>query len=129
MPDEPQNPLLSAQDASDDFVSDYANNVAFEATVWDLKLIFGEYSQRANGVEWHTSITIPWEQAKIMSYFLQVNIEAHEIRTGRPILPPPMMIPPPIPEPPDKSDQEAMKMFEMFKRNRERLIESIGGSA
>jgi len=55
-----------ATGSDDELVADYANNTAFEQTIWDLKMIFGEYSQRAGGVDWHTSITVPWAQAKLL---------------------------------------------------------------
>ncbi len=57
---------------------EYANNVMFEPTIWDLKLIFGEWSGRSQSVEYHTSVTIPWAQAKLMLYYLQANVAAHE---------------------------------------------------
>jgi len=52
---------------TDEMNTEYANNVFFEPTVWDLKLIFGEWSSRANLVDWHTSVTVPWAQAKLMT--------------------------------------------------------------
>lgn len=67
----------------DDLTTDYANNVAFESTIWDLKLIFGEYSDHDKSVEWHTSITIPWAQAKLMQYYLQINVEYFESQHGK----------------------------------------------
>jgi hypothetical protein len=79
----------------DEISSDYANNVALEQTVWDLKLIFGEYSQRLEGVEWHTSITMPWAQAKLLSHYLQANVAVWELNHGPKAIPE-AMIPAPL---------------------------------
>ena len=65
-----------------DLSVDYANNVQIEATIWDLKAIFGEFSGRAQSVQWHTSITMPWATAKLLAHFLQVNVDMHELNNG-----------------------------------------------
>jgi hypothetical protein len=66
-----------------EITADYANTTMFEPTIWDLKLIFGEWSGRSNSVEYHTSITVPWAQAKLIMYYLRANIAAHEIINGK----------------------------------------------
>jgi hypothetical protein len=75
---------------ADDFTDQYANNVFFEASLWDLKLLFGQLDQGLgqNFVVQHGSVTLPWPQAKVLAYFLQVNLTAHELRNGRIIIPP-----------------------------------------
>jgi len=89
-----------------------------------LKIIFGEYSQRSKGIEWHTSITVPWAQAKVLNYYLQINIEAHELQQGK-IKLSASMIPAAIPPPDDPSDEAAQAFFQMLQRNREKLLESL----
>jgi hypothetical protein len=61
---------------AEDFVTGYANNIQFEPTSYDLKLVFGELSQTGGKVtiEQHTSMTISWVEAKMLSYFLQIQI-------------------------------------------------------
>src|ERR1700680_2074736 len=80
---------------TDDFAAGYANNVFLEGSLWDLKLVFGQNDQQIgqNAVVQHTAITIPWPQIKVLTYFLQNHLAAHEIANGRLIIPP-NVIPP-----------------------------------
>src|SRR5580698_4093433 len=64
----------------------YANNVQFESTEWDLKMIFGELDMGRKdgaGVEQHTAITVPWAQAKLLIYYLQLNVGIYEKIFGK----------------------------------------------
>jgi hypothetical protein len=108
----------------DELTTDYANNVAFESTVWDLKLIFGEYSDRDKSVEWHTSLTIPWAQAKLMQYYLQINIEIHERQHGQISVPNSMLPPEPSP-PPNPNDPNMKAIYEAVREQRERFMQSL----
>lgn len=103
--------------------SEYANNVSFDASVWDLKLLFGEYSERAKGIEWHTSITIPWALVRLLQYYLQINLEMYELRHGKAMLPDTMI--PADPVPPPDNDPTNRAMFEIIQRNRMRLLDSL----
>jgi len=79
MPSE-QTPASQSQfERDEDFLPVYANNVLFEPSVWDLKMIFGQLDQSEGKavVEQHTAVTIPWAQAKVLSYYLQVNLTAY----------------------------------------------------
>lgn len=111
---------------SDEIVSDYANNTSLEQTIWDLKLIFGEFSQRSGSVRWHTSITMPWAQAKILSHYLQVNIAVWELHNG-PIKVPDAMIPPPLPPltPEQEKDPAAKALFETIKAYQDPFVERL----
>ena len=51
--------------AEEDMSVIYANNSHIDATIWDLQVILGEYSPSANRVDWHTTVTMPWAQAKL----------------------------------------------------------------
>ena len=116
------NDKLQFQRGFDELQSDYANNVAFESTVWDLKLLFGEYSDRLKGVEWHTSITVPWAQSKLMLYYLTLNIRFHELQGGQGINIPPGMTPK-KPEPPlDPNDASSAAIYDMIKRAHDALF-------
>lgn len=64
---------------TEELTSDYANNTFLQPTIWDLKVLFGELTAQGKGIEWHTAITIPWAQAKLFSYYLQLNIESYEM--------------------------------------------------
>jgi hypothetical protein len=84
------------------FTTLYANNTQFEASAWDLKIIFGQLDQ-SKGVDaviqQHTAMTLSWTHAKLMAYFLLANVIAQQARTGF-ISVPPAVIPPR----PDRSD-------------------------
>src|SRR5690242_2782283 len=86
---------------AEDFASVYANNSRFELSTWDLKIFFGQLSQFPEEkpyIDWHTAITLPWMQAKILSYFLQVNLAGYEAQNGKIRLP--ANIQPPVPPAP-----------------------------
>lgn len=95
----------------EDFASLYANNVRFESSVWDLKLLFGQLDQSTGGevIELHTSMTIPWPTAKLMLYYLNVNIALHEIENGKISVNPRVFPTIPAPFPPELESNELAK--------------------
>jgi hypothetical protein len=69
----------------EEFTSLYANDIQFEGSQFDLKLIFGELDQ-LSGKTWikqHTAMTIPWIQAKLALYYLQIQVAAFEFQNGK----------------------------------------------
>ena len=108
----------------DDFEALYANNVQFQPSEWDLRAIFGEvdFEDGRPFVQQHTSISLPWAQAKIMLYFLAVQIGAYEIANGKIVIPGTVL--PPDPAPPEGElvsnslarhiYEHAKKMHDMF---------------
>ena len=92
---------LNFKRREDEFDSLYANNVQFEASVWDLKMVFGELDQSSGStiVEQHTAVTVSWPEAKIMVYYFLVNLIGYQTRNG-PIGIPAAVLPPR----PDSSD-------------------------
>lgn len=91
------------KDKEQDFIEDYANSAIFEAGPWDLKIVFGQLDQRSGApdTDWHTAITIPWPYAKVLSYYLQLNIVAYEAQNGK-IAVPEFALPP---EPPPLTEE------------------------
>ena len=82
----------------ENFSEDYANNFQFESTVWDFKIVFGQLEQMFGaGIDWHTSITMPWGTAKLLSHFLHAQILAFELSNGVIKIPPAAMPPEPVP--------------------------------
>src|ERR1035438_3703331 len=83
---------------TDEFATLYANNVVLETSAWDLKLIFGQLDQSGHKarVEQHTAITIPWMQARVLSYMLQVYLAARVMDFGP--IPVPSSVMPPSPQ-------------------------------
>ena len=108
------------------FCSSYANNVRFESTVYDLKLIFGQSEQR-DGKEvivQHTAITMPWAAIKGGLYYLELNVLLHELYNGK-ISIPPGQIPAPFPEPSAEvraADPRAQEVYESGNRIRESFL-------
>jgi hypothetical protein len=84
------NPLKLKYD--EDFEVLYANHIQYELNAFDFKLIFGQLDMGSEpGVEvvnQHTAMSIPWAVAKLMLYFLQVNVALHEAISGKVPLPP-----------------------------------------
>jgi hypothetical protein len=109
-----------------DFANVYANNVLFESSLWDLRLIFGQNDQQIsqNAVVQHTAITIPWPQVKVMKYFLESQLISHEIQNGRVQIPPNVI--PPVPNEPPKEilklDPKMPEIFAALKANYEAFI-------
>lgn len=67
------------------FLARYANNVNYETSVFDLKIVFGELVQpvgKTPFVEQHTSVTLSWLEAKIAALFLSMNVAMHENNFG-----------------------------------------------
>jgi hypothetical protein len=69
---------------TDDFTSRYANNVQFEPTLWDLKLVFGQTDQKVGPmtVLQHSAITLSWPEVKVLIYFLRSHLAGHEAQVG-----------------------------------------------
>jgi len=92
MPDEEIMPSVPRQlefTRHDNFESWYANNIQFESSEWDLKMIFGELDLRGGKTvaQQHTAMTISWPQAKILAYFLQVHLAIWEKINGKIMVP------------------------------------------
>jgi hypothetical protein len=127
--DKPVVPSASYEFA-DEVYEAYANNVYFESSSWDLKLIFGQLDQSEGKVRivQHSAITVPWAQAKLMVYWLRGQIEAHELVNGEIHIPPPV-IPQPLPPITDeikKSDPNAEAVYAIFNRLRDEFFSSLG---
>lgn len=114
-------------DSNDDLTVDYANNTFFEPTIWDLKILFGEWAGRTNSIEWHTAITVPWAQAKLMAYYLAINVAAHELRYGKIKVPDSMVPQDPatLPESTDGDPAINQAFTKMVTEHRQKFIESL----
>ncbi len=126
--DKPVVPPTSLEFA-EEFYEAYANSIYYEASSWDLKLIFGQLDQSGGRIRvvQHSAITVPWTQAKLMVYWLKGQIEAHELANGK-IHMPPSIIPPPLPpftEEMKKSDPNAEAVYNIFNRLRDEFISSL----
>ena len=125
---QPQLPPMPFKHA-EEFVSLYANNVQIEQSVWDLKLVFGQLdqSQPSVFVEQHTAMTIPWIQAKLLSYFIDLHLEAYESVNGKIRVPTEVLPPEPVPPTDEQmTSPYAQALYELIKRRREEWIASLG---
>ncbi|MBZ5675447.1 MAG: hypothetical protein LAP61_14500 [Acidobacteriia bacterium] len=114
------------QQNDEDLTVEYANNTFFSPTVWDLKIIFGELAGFKRGVEWHTAITMTWAHAMLVSYYLQLNIEAFEAANGKINFPAAMIPPPPPPlTPEDQKDPAQKAKFELITEHHRRFLERL----
>jgi hypothetical protein len=93
------SPNVPKFERDEDFASLYANNIWYESSAWDLRLLFGQLDQSKgpNVVAQHTAIALSWLQVKLMIYYLQINLALHEVQNGRVAIPASVM--PPEPEP------------------------------
>jgi len=80
----------------------YSNAVQFESSVWDLKLHFRQLDQSGEkaDLEHRGTVTVPWLQAKIMLFYLQLNLAIHEDNNGTVSVPTSV-----LPIPPDEIDK------------------------
>lgn len=112
----------------EDFFSLYANNFQIERTIFDLKLIFGQLSESGGKlhVEQHSSVTLPWIQAKLLMYFLQMNIAGFEFQNGK-IKIPTDLLPPPLPplSPEQENDPKIRELLDLLKSLREQFVSNL----
>ena len=126
-PDEPRESAnQQPQEEPEELTSDYANAAFVAPTFFDLKIIFGESVSFGHGVDWHTSITIPWQQAKLLAYYLEGTVAAYEFDNG-PITIPQSLLPPELPTPtvPETEKPTMWNFFKFMKERRQRLIDSL----
>lgn len=102
---ETEKPLETKR--AEEFISLYANNAQFEASVWDLKILFGQLDQALSVVDQHTAITMAWPHAKVAAYYMVVNLIIHQARNGHVDLPPSVV--PPRPDPLDPALDEPFR--------------------
>ena len=113
MPDHEQIPP-----AETDVIPVYANNVRFEMSAWDLRMFFGQLEPGAQDIDWHTDVSVPWAQAKLMHLFLEINLALYEQENG-PIKIPTRVMPPAMTTPPetvDQSDPQAVESFRIVQK-------------
>jgi hypothetical protein len=112
----------------ENFESLYANNVYYQPSEWDLKITFGELDNDPRDgnafVDQHTSIAVPWLQAKLMNYFLTLQLGVYQMGHGKIAIPQPVM--PPMPDPPtsDAPGDVSRQVFEYILKVRKEFFGS-----
>jgi hypothetical protein len=98
----------------------YANNFRLELSAWDLKILFGQIEQHtgSNEIDWHTAVTIPWSQVKILDYFLRTNIVYRERLDGEITIPARVIPAPPVAptEEQVKANPKILELHEAYKK-------------
>ena len=125
--DKPVLPLAGFE-LADEVYEAYANHVYYEASSWDLKLVFGQMDQHEGPAKiiQHSAITVPWPLVKIMIYWLKGHVEAHELANGKIHVPPPVIPTPAVlTEEIKKLDPNAEAVYAMFNRLRDEFIASL----
>ena len=124
-----QQPGAMQSTRSSDFSSIYANNVFFEASAWDLKIIFGELDQSSGtaSIQQRAAVTIPWPQAKLMSFWLRVQVELAEATVKAKIPIRPDLLPAELPAltAEQQSDSSAIEFHEIYQRIRADFLASL----
>lgn len=101
---------------SGDFVSRYSNNVQFDLSALDMRIVFGEL-RPGHPLEQHTSIVMTYAQAKVMAYFLSTNVAVYEAIEGRIKVPGDTLPgPPPVPTGEDAENDRLKKAYEASQR-------------
>jgi hypothetical protein len=100
----------------------YANSSVLELSVFDLKLIFGQIEQHTGKtvVDWHTAVTIPWMQSKILSYWLRLQIGWYERSYGTVTVA--ENVKPPKPEIPVDGTDAAKQYYEWAQKVHEEIF-------
>jgi len=114
---EPQQPGAPIEfRKSDSLANVYANHSLLQSTGWDIKVIFGEVDQSIspNTVVQHTAVTLPWTQAKILAYFLQIHLAAHEVALGRVAIPQGVIPDIPVPPRDAKDPLQAQQLYKVW---------------
>jgi hypothetical protein len=113
---------------SQDFANTYANNVFFESSFWDLRMIFGQNDQQLglNAVVQHTAVTIPWPQVKVMKYFLDSHLLTYETQNGRIHIPPNIIpaVPDELPKEVEELDPKAREIWDAVKATYDSFIKA-----
>jgi len=130
IPEVPQGPKPLEARRHENYENWYSNNVQFQQSEWDLKLVFGQldWSEDHYVVEQHTAITMAWLQAKLVFYFLSIQLGVYEMSHGK--IPIPLGAMPPEPLPPTEEqakDPFVVQMYEYMKKRREQFIAEQSG--
>ncbi len=119
-----------ATERTENFASSYANSAYFESSAFDLRIIFGQLDQNPDGggiLKQHLAVSIPWDLAKLSIYWLQSQVIAHELETGR-VIGLRESVRPPVPSPltaEQERDPIMQKYYAALKKLREEFIASL----
>src|SRR5437868_2335279 len=77
---------------------------------------------RPRSIDYHTDVTIPWAQAKLMHLYLGINIMLYERQNGDIIIPK-SVLPAPLASPPEGADTSSPDSVETFQSVQQKIKE------
>lgn len=120
----PQGQILRTED----FVTQYSNHVLLEQSAFDLKLTFGIIDQRKTpaDIEQHTAIILSWPEAKLLLYWIQINVALFEKENGK-IKIPTNALPPEVSDPPPDpfNTPEGRAAFDVMRKMRADFLANL----
>jgi hypothetical protein len=128
MPDDNKNNPLSTAYFADDYFEVYANQVLYEASAWDLKIIFGALDQSTGTAKMKKTlaVNIPWAQIKLALFSLRLQLAVEEMEDGK-IQIRPSLLPPEAPAltKEQEADPKAKAVHEAYTRIREEFLREL----
>lgn len=128
MPDENKTNPLSTAYFADDYFEVYANQALYEASAWDLKIIFGILDQSTGTAKTKKTfaVNIPWAAVKLAIFYLRLQLAVEEAQDGK-IQIRPSLIPPAAPPLTEEQAAEPMakQLYEIYERMREDFLREL----
>jgi hypothetical protein len=112
-----------------DYFEVYANQALYEASAWDLKIIFGSLDQSTGvaRIKKTFAVNVPWAQVKLAIFGLGFQVAVEELQDGK-IRIRPALIPPEVPPPTEDQEKAAplsRPIHEAYMRLREQFIREL----
>lgn len=118
---------LSTRKTRENISSVYANGVNFELGDLDIKILFGQISRFGTPtVEWHTGVTMHWAEAKLLSYYLRINLAIYEAQHGDIKIPASLFPPSPVAPADLETNPKGKEVFETVQTMHEKLVAELG---
>ena len=113
---------------AEDYFEVYANQAIYEASAWDLKIIFGTLDQSTGTARMKKTfaVNIPWAQIKLATFYLRLQVASEELQDGK-IQIRPGLIPIEAPQLTDEQAAQPMakELHEAYKRLREEFLREL----
>jgi hypothetical protein len=100
----------------------YSNTLHFDASDLDFTILFGQTRPFPDPalVDWRAAVTLPWVTAKLLSYYLQINLKIYESEHATIKIPSTML--PPVPGPKDSEATNRNDIVEFVEKLRADLL-------
>ena len=126
MPDQTAGSKGPTVERVDGFISIYTNNIQVHQSFFDVKLICGDFEQLGPSqgvIKQHSSVIMSWLQAKLLLYYLRVNMTAFESQYGKIDVPNELLPVPIVPLPKNQeNDPKARAIWQQLHALREEFV-------